>query len=55
MFTATQRTMLLALPGNRQGMTGGRVFIDGSVGALAGGRMRSGLSLLEEMQGSNRL
>ena len=28
-----------SLPGDRQGMTGGRVIIDGSVGALAGSRM----------------
>ena len=32
-----------SLPGDRQGMTGGRVIIDGSVGALAGSRMRRGL------------
>ena len=32
-----------SLPGHRQGMTGGRVIIDGSVGALAGGKMRRGL------------
>ena len=38
-------------PGHRQGMTGGRVIIDGSVGALAGGKMRRGLLAIEETQG----
>jgi len=32
-----------SLPGDRQGMIGGQVIIDGSVGSLAGSRMRRGL------------